>query len=153
MRFRIILLAMVASISVPGRAGPPDPEGWIPDVEDKPTARELYVACVLALGRADVVQPATTQARRGDGTTEVSPFHPWVCGRLTMEATQLASPLATHDRWCPPDSADISIENLGPIPQTFLDYFERHASEVAERDGRTVFRQALRDRWPCPAPE
>jgi hypothetical protein len=106
-----------------------------------PTARDLYVGCFLFVNLDGDLR---------DESGRASPYSMQVCAATGMRAMLREGASApAPNRFCLPQTASIRSNPGREMALAYLEYFEEHASRLADQHGPSVFLSAMINRWPC----
>jgi hypothetical protein len=118
---------------------------WSPEspTSDRATGRDLQAACSSAMAG----QFRDRSALDGEDCVWIATValmnH---AGRAPEDTTAEGAPVS----FCLPDTSIVSIENVGPLIEAYLEQYRRDDRAFSETSARAAFLTAMQRQWPCP---
>jgi len=108
----------------------------------QPTARDMYVACVLFLNQVDVPLDS-------EGKTRLYSARRCDIDGLPEIATRHGRRISNLDTFCLPHSSEVNSDPRRAMALAYVDYYEKIGSASSFFDGAGSFLLAMIDKWPC----
>lgn len=108
----------------------------------QPTARDMYIACVLFLDGVDLPLDSEGRARLYSARRCDLDALPEMSSRDGRE-------VSNRDMFCLPDTPEIGSDPRRAMAQAYVDHYERIGWGSSFFDGEVAFLTAMINKWPC----